>query len=411
MKKKNFIKYFLSFLIPFFILILFCISRKIGIFGDYSLLISDFQSQYILLLKNLRDGGSIIYSLTKGLGGGMIGTFAYYLSSPLNILIYLFPKDQIVLASIFLIVFRISLSGLTMFTYLTNHFKENKYKYLIFSTCYALMAYVVNYHFHIMWLDGIMFLPLIMMGIDKLFEKKNSILYIISLSLMIFSNYYIGYMICIMSVLYFVGTLFIKYSWKENKKEIKEISIKFVISSLLAGLMTMVLQIPNLLELQNGYKSISKVDYSGFNFSFLDLWSRTYIASHNADEILAKEVISIYCGLIILPLLYFYFINKQIKRKEKIIYGTILLILLSGYFVNAIGMVYHGFNFANCFNYRFSFLICFIMILIDENKIRIDVMYCIGEDMGLERQEGESVAEFAYRTFETFRYNKEEIME
>ena len=96
------------------------------------------------MLKNLTDGGSIIYSLTKGLGGGMIGTFAYYLSSPLNILIYLFPKDQIVLASIFLIVFRISLSGLTMFTYLTNHFKENKYKYLIFSTCYALMAYVVN---------------------------------------------------------------------------------------------------------------------------------------------------------------------------------------------------------------------------------------------------------------------------
>ena len=48
------------------------------------------------------------------------------------------------------------------------------------------------------------------------------------------------------------------------------------------------------------------------------------------------------------------------------------------------------------------------MILIDENKIRIDVMYCIGEDMGLERQKEESVADFAYRTLETFRYNEKE---
>ena len=50
------------------------------------------------------------------------------------------------------------------------------------------------------------------------------------------------------------------------------------------------------------------------------------------------------------------------------------------------------------------------MILIDENKIRVDVMYCIGEDMGLKRQEGESIAEFAYRTLETFKYNEEEII-
>lgn len=51
------------------------------------------------------------------------------------------------------------------------------------------------------------------------------------------------------------------------------------------------------------------------------------------------------------------------------------------------------------------------MILIDENKIRMDVMYCIGEDMGLKRQEGESIADFAHRTFETFRYDEEEIIE
>ncbi len=364
MKNKNIHKYILAFLIPFIILTLFCISRKIGIFGENSLLVSDFQAQYIVLLKHLREGNSIIYSLSKGLGGGMLSTFAYYLSSPLNILIYLFPKDQIVLASIFLIVLRISLSGLTMFTYLSSHFKEKKYTHLMFSTCYALMAYVVNYHFHIMWLDGIMLLPLVMLGIDKLFEKKST-LYIVSLFLAVLSNYYIGYMICIMSILYFISNLILKYSWKKEKKEIKGVVIRFIISSLLGGLLTMCLQLPNLLELQNGYKMNSDgLEFSGLNLSFLDLWSRTYIFSHNYENILANDVISIYCGLIILPLLYFYFVNKKIKTKEKIVYGILLLILLSGYFINAVGMVYHAFNITNCYNYRFSFLICFIMIMI-----------------------------------------------
>lgn len=45
------------------------------------------------------------------------------------------------------------------------------------------------------------------------------------------------------------------------------------------------------------------------------------------------------------------------------------------------------------------------MLLIDEYKIRMDVMYCIGEDMGLKRREGESIEDFAFRTLETFQYN------
>lgn len=364
MKKKNIYKYILAFLIPMVILVLFCISRKIGIFGKYSLLISDFQAQYIVLLKHLREGGSILYSLSKGMGGGMIGTFAYYLSSPLNLLIYLFPKDQIILASIVLIILKISLCGFTMYLYLSNHFKTTRKIHLAFSTCYALMAYIVNYHFHIMWLDGVMLLPLVMMGIDKLFEKK-SVLYIVSLFLAILSNYYIGYMICIMCVLYFIGNLFIHYSLRENKKEIISHVIRFFITSLLAGFLTMVLMIPNVLELQNGYKSVSSiVDYSGFNLSFLEFWSRTYMNSHNADTLLAENVISIYCGLIVLPLMYFFFVNKKIEKKEKIIYGILFLTIISGYFINAIGMIFHGFNTTNCYNYRFSFLASFIMILI-----------------------------------------------
>lgn len=363
-KYKKFLLPILSFLIPCVIFILFCWSRKIGVFGENSLLISDFQAQYVILLKYLRnlEDGNLWYSLSKGLGGGMIGTFAYYLSSPLNLLIFLFPKSAIVDVSILLIGLKISLCGLTMYFFLRHHFKRQRYHYLIFSTCYALMSFMINYNFHIMWLDCVMIFPLVMLGIDRLFEGKSG-LYIGSLFYAILSNYYIGYMICIMSVLYFIGQIILTYN-KKQVNEIKKVCLRFGITSILAGCMAMFLLIPTILELQHGYKvNSSGLDFSGLHLNFFDLWSRTYVSSHNYLNILAKNEISIYCGIIVLPLLYFFFVNKKILRKEKWVYGCLLVLLVSGFFVNGLNMVFHAFNEANCFNYRYSFMICFVMIV------------------------------------------------
>ena len=378
-KHKKIVLPIIALLIPTLIFILFCFSRKIGIFGGNSFLVSDLQGQYIMLLTYLRNVNlsELFYSFSKGLGGGMIGTIAYYLASPFNLLIYLFPKNNILDAVNLLIGLKISLCGLTMYLYLRNHFKEDRFLFLIFSSCYALMSYIVNYHFHIMWLDGVLIFPLVMLGIDKLFDNK-SLIYIISLFYALLSNYYIGYMICIASVLYFISMCVLKYK-SISKKELKRFCLKFVISSLLAGLSTMFLLIPTALELKNGYKANSSVDFSGINLNFFDLWSRTYIGSNNYENVLAVNEISIYSGLIILPLVYFFFINKKISKREKVVYGSLTTILLSGFFIEAINTIFHAFNSTNCFNYRYSFITCFILIIIAIksfiNLKNIDIKY------------------------------------
>ena len=78
----------------------------------------------------------------------------------------------------------------------------------MFSLCYAFMAYNINFQINIMWIDGIILLPLVMLGIDKLINENKYKLYIITLFITIFSNYYIGYMICIFSVLYFIYKIY-----------------------------------------------------------------------------------------------------------------------------------------------------------------------------------------------------------
>lgn len=46
------------------------------------------------------------------------------------------------------------------------------------------MAYNINFQLNIMWLDGVLLLPLIMLGIDKLINENKYGLYIITLFLL-----------------------------------------------------------------------------------------------------------------------------------------------------------------------------------------------------------------------------------
>lgn len=65
---------------------------------------------------------------------------------------------------------------------------------LALSMMYALCAYSVVQTIDPMWLDALVFLPLLILGTESLIRKKKVVLYIISLSLIFISNYYMGYM-------------------------------------------------------------------------------------------------------------------------------------------------------------------------------------------------------------------------
>lgn len=44
---------------------------------------------------------------------------------------------------------------------------------------YALMGYVVMYYLNIMWLDGVILLPLVLIGVEKLIKKRKKHFYCI----------------------------------------------------------------------------------------------------------------------------------------------------------------------------------------------------------------------------------------
>lgn len=360
-KLKRYKFHLLAFIIPIvvlgFIYIIRCQLRGTTLF------ISDSYGQYLPLFSYFKDAiaskQSLMYSFSKGIGGAMIGTYAYYLASPLNFLIIFFSKSNLYIFFAFIIILKIGLSSLFMYIYVDKRKIKQPLK-LIVSICYALMAYNINYYFHVMWLDGIFLAPLLLLGIEKLIDQNKSLLYGIVLFLAIFSNYYIGFMLCIFSCLYFSYYLFINYN-KQGKKYIFDRIKKFIITSFLAGMATMILVLPALLELL----SISRTNIPMDNkFKILEFLSKGYIASNNYENILNNSYVNWYAGIIILLGSLLYIFNKKIPLKEKIASLIIILIFFLSFKIDFLNIMWHGFSVPNCFNYRYSFLFSLFLILL-----------------------------------------------
>ena len=125
--------------------------------GHKNLLVSDMQGQYVSLFSYLQDvfRAMIQYFIRlRKFSGNMFGTFAYYLASPLNFIIIFF-KVHLTWGILLIVMLKISLSGLTMYFFLNKHFNKDKLLLLMFSTCYSLIAFNVNYYFNVMWLDAV----------------------------------------------------------------------------------------------------------------------------------------------------------------------------------------------------------------------------------------------------------------
>ncbi|MGL4849503.1 MAG: YfhO family protein [Clostridium sp.] len=368
-KRKKHIIYVLAFLIPVSILIVDYYFTGIFPFGDKTILYRDLQGQYVSYFSEFRNAilgnGGLLYSFTKGLGGNMIGILTYYLMSPFNIIVLLFPKDMITEAILLITILKIGTCGITFNYFLRYTFKENKYKSLIFSTAYSLIGFVVVYQSNIMWLDGVYLLPLVMVGINKIINNERKRMYVITLSLAIITNFYIGFMICIFSVLYFIYLIIYKmYEEKKGGKYVLGRIRTFICCSIISGIASAITIIPTIYALQGGKSEFAffKVKL-GTEFSIMSFLSKFYVNRMNDDRVL-NGLPSVYAGLFVAVLVFLFFLNRRIKMFEKVMAMAMFLILFLSLYINKVNYIWHGFNKPAGFPYRFTFIFSFFMIFI-----------------------------------------------
>ncbi len=71
---------------------------------------------------------------------------------------------------------------------------------------------------------------------------------------------------------------------------------------------------------------------------------------------------NIYCGVAVLLLAFLFLISKDVKIQDKICSILMILFLIFSFIFRQLDYIWHGFHFTNMIPYRFSFLLCFVLI-------------------------------------------------
>ena len=361
-------------------------------FGSITVMRMDLYHQYGPLFAELYDRivehKSLLYSWNTGGGSSFLGNYLNYLSSPLSFLIFLFDKEDISYAITFIVAFKCILSATSFSYYLKKSFNKDNYFLSAFGILYAFSAYFLAYYWNVMWLDAMIMLPLIALGIEKIFKTGDIKLYTVSLIILFFANYYMGYMCCIFAVLYFFVCFINTYSndgkLNENAVYEKKYStkalmnnvfinrgVKFAFASIIAALICAITLVPVFMILKNSSATSGTFPQTFKSyFDLLDLITSHFALLETTIRSSGDNVLpNIYTGILTFILLPLFLVNNKIKLKEKATYVVLIIFFVFCFNNNCAEYIWHAFHFPNDLPYRYSYMYSFIIAVMGYKTI------------------------------------------
>lgn len=244
----------LCFLLAFLSLIIFVIQ------GDGFLIIrDDFNQQQIPFTTGLHnsiiDSGLSGFSWCVDLGSSTLQAYSFYeMGSPFFWLSMLFPVHAFPYVVAWIYMLKYTVAGIFSFLYLKRFLNQEKWA-VLGAVLYAFSGFstvnLMYYHFH----DVIALFPLLLIGLEILIEKKDNRLFIFSVFLNAFLNYFFFIGEAIFLIVYYL----FRFSRKDLKGMAKEI-LRSISGALLGVGMAAVLFIPSILYIMQN--SRSKSDFS-----------------------------------------------------------------------------------------------------------------------------------------------------
>ena len=357
---KTYWTYFVSFIIPIIIMIGVYLSQGIYWNSDTSPLLGDGFHQYVIFdiaLRNILHGnGSLFYTFTSGLGLNFYALSSYYLGSFLSPLVYFFDLTNMPDAVYLTTLLKFGLIGLSTYVSLNKLFQSiPKPLKLALSTSYALMSFTVSQIEIKTWLDVFILIPLIITGLQLLITEKNFLLYFTSLSILFIQNYYFGYMTALFLIFWYLCQI----SW--DFKTRKSSFLDFIITSVLAGMASLILTLPSLFDLQtHGEKLTEITKFQTESSWYLDLFAKQFIGSFDTTKYGAIPMI--FVGLLPFILTILFFTMKSIKFHVKLIYTIFFAFLIASFYIEALDLFWQGMHTPNMFLHRYAWIFSTLLI-------------------------------------------------
>ncbi len=331
--------------------------------GHKTTMIVDMHHQYAPLLSELRammlGGDSFTYSFHIGLGANFIPAFAYYLASPLNVLLLLFPERLLAEGIFVIMVLKLALAAAAFAACTQYLLRRRNAAVIAVSVLYATMLYMLAYSWNIMWLDVVALMPIVVMCAEKMLRGGSIIPYALVLGLTLFTNYYIGFMLCVFLVLYF-AVFMLRRARPVNEWWLR--GSRFALGSLLGAGLAAALLVPTALALGRTSAAGGEMPSFAANFDLFDLIGRLYYGA--TPTIRSGNLPNLYCGTIVTLLLPLYMMIREIPLRRRLCYSALGGLLLISCTVNNLDMLWHGLHAPNDLPYRFSFVACFVMLLL-----------------------------------------------
>ncbi|USS93404.1 YfhO family protein [Fructilactobacillus ixorae] len=367
---KPLLGYVVAFLMPIAIVIVAFAGRGIAPVGNHNLLVSDLATQYFpffnFLRTQLQHGTISTYSFLFSLGDNTIPVYTYYLMSPLNLLVGLVKGAQIPLLMEALIMIKIGLISLSMVIFLRVHEHRFEWRQLVAGTAYGLCGFVAMYFYDFMWLEALMVLPFLTLALDRLFTKGKWGWYTFTLLVGILLNYYMGYMLCVYSVIYFIYLLLLHQPqsmkfWAYVKTQ-GTILAKYIVSSLLGGALSAVLLVPTLVGmLSTGKGSLNFVSFLPVvrflpsDFLSLGVGATNFVGRLNHEP-------SLFVGSFFALGMLVFWLSPRITRHEKRASVWLVGAIFIGMLIATFDTIWHMFQMPAGFPFREVYMLSFVMI-------------------------------------------------
>ncbi|MCR4715915.1 MAG: YfhO family protein [Lachnospiraceae bacterium] len=358
-----------------FLHMLIMLFRDCAPFGDNLYVAGDNLNQltaYIEELKRkLSENESLFYTFRVTGGGSFYYIFSYTLCSLFMLPLILTPVKYFSTTLNLSFVAISILMFLSMRAYLTA--RESKAKLdkdsiliLPFSLTYALLPALINAATFYPYLGSFTLMPLALLGLEKFVAKKGWVLYAVSLSLTVMSNFYIGFICCIFIVLYYLTLDF------DNIKHFLDRSIKVLLLSILSVAISSFIIFPVVASLANGGYGVS--EYKGFAIfeNLLYLVKQAFIGAKPVlvgSSANAYYECNTYIGVLAMLLTVLYFFEKKIKLNVRLRKLVVLILLLLSLDESRLNYIMHLFHYTVGIPNRQTVLVMLYMIILAEEGL------------------------------------------
>lgn len=364
--KKYFIQYTIVFLLLFFLCFgIYLICYKKAFFRSFD----GFDQHYISFMYLGKWGRSIIkdlfvnhhfsvplWSQAIGYGGDIPTSLAAYLWDPFNWISFFIPTKYAEIGYAIMITMKFYACGIT-YSIFARYRRYPYYAILCGAVIYTFSAVGYVGFYQSFFINPLIIFPLLILGVDVLFEKNKPVIYVIMLAIAFVSYFYFAYMMCILVFLYCVIKLIFSETSVKNVTNIASMILRFFLYSVLAMGISAVSLLPSLIVmLQAGRIGLSHYLPIWFDKSY---YSGMFVGWTTSYNMLGRDC-NIGWGAIALICVIVLFLYQKENWKIKLEF----ILMTAGLCIPMVGHIMNGMSYTtNRWVFAYNLLVAYIVTM------------------------------------------------